>query len=217
MKAEALIGEMDSFYPADFFICKEPIFYSEDKSNFMKKGRKNNLPDFSDLLAEEPFFTLSISWNEDCLMGYAVVEKPFESSFFPDYAKGDSLEVFIDTRDNKEARFASSFCHAFVFFAKETEGALGAEVTRFRLEDSHPICDPADILVESTVEKESYKIFFSLPSAVLHGYDPSQFDRLGFACRVHRYKGPSGHFPVSSKAFDPLQNPSLWASLTLVK
>ncbi len=217
MKAEALLGEMDSLYPADFFLCSESIPYAKDKAEAIKKGTKHFLPDFSCLLAEEKFSDVSLAWNEDGLMGCVSIEKPFEASFFPEYTKGDCVEIFIDTRDNKEMSFASSFCHVFVFFAKETDGVFVEEVTRFRMEDTHPLCNPEDIHLEATLQKSSYKLFFSLPKEVLHGYDPLQFSRLGFAYRIHRYKGAAAYFPFSSKAFDPLQNPSLWASLTLTK
>lgn len=214
MKTEALLEIMDSIFPADFFECSAKVPYAKDKIDAIKTA--SLLPDVSSLLDEESFSSISLAWNEEFLMGFLKVEKPFESSSFPDYEKGDALEIFIDTRDNKKAGFASRYSHQFVFLAGTVDGVVAQEITRFRSEDSHVLCDPTLIGLEMRLEKKGYSLFFTLPKEVLHGYDPLQFSRIGFSYRVHRYKDKPMHFPFSSKSFDPLQNPSLWASLIFV-
>ena len=214
MKTEAILEIMDPLFPADFFLCSAKVSYAKDKAAVIKT--ESTFPDLTSLLSEERFSTLSLGWNEESLMGFLSVEKPFESSSFPDYEKGDALEIFIDTRDNKKAGFASRYCHQFVFLAGTVDGISAQEVTRFRSEDSHVLCDSTLIELEMRLEKKGYSLFFTLPKEVLHGYDPLQFSRMGFAYKIHRYKESPMHFPFSSKSFDPLQNPSLWASLILI-
>ena len=205
MRPQDLLEGMDSLFPADFFTYNIEIGQSA-----------TDLPDLSDLLAEEPLSSLSLSWSVEGISGLFRVKKSLETSLFPDYSKGDAVEIFIDTRDNKKAGFASRFCHQFVFLGKEVNGIRAQEITKFRAEDMHPLCDPSDIFLEIKEKKESYEVTFTLPKEILYGYDPLQFSRLGFAYRIHRYKGKPEHFPFSSKYFEPLKHPSLWASLLLV-
>jgi hypothetical protein len=206
MKAKAFLENMDPFFPADFFTCNAEVQYG--KEGFL-------LPDVSELLGEEKFIAFTLSWTEEEIAGSVLVKSPMTSSSFPDYDKGDAIEVFIDTRDNKKVGCPTRFCHQFVFLPFEVDGVTALEVTRFRPEDAHELCEASLLHTDVKKEKEGYSLFFTLPKDVLHGYDPLQFPRLGFAYKVHRYKKEAGHFPFSSKRFSPLQNPSLWASLTL--
>ncbi len=215
MKTESILESMDPIFPSDFFLCSARVSYAKDRVEAIKTA--SVLPDMTSLLDEERFASLSLAWNEESLMGFLSVEKPFESSSFPDYEKGDALEIFIDTRDNKKASFATRYSHQFVFLPGSVDGVCAQEITRFRCEDSHALCDSALIGLEMRLEKKGYSLFFTLPKEVLHGYDPVQFSRLGFSYKIHRYKEKPMHFPFSSKSFDPLQNPSLWASLVLLK
>lgn len=204
MKPQALLEFMHPIFPADFFCCHVDVFVKETV-----------LPDLSIHLAQESFARVSLSWSEDSLKGTVLVKDPLGDSFFPDYQKGDAIEIFIDTRDNKKAGFASKFCHQFVFFPKEIEGSYGREITKFRSEDSHPLCDASLLSVKVELSKESYLLTFTLSKEELYGYDPTELTKLGFAYRIYRGKGKEQCFPFSAKSFDPLQNPSLWASLSL--
>lgn len=205
MRPQDLLGGMDPLFPADFFTYHIEIGQSA-----------TDMPNLSDLLAEEPLSSLSLSWSVEGISGLFCIEKPLETCLFPDYMKGDAIELFLDTRDNKKSSFVSRFCHQFVLLGKEVNGVRAQEITKFRLEDTHPLCDPLDIFLEVKEKKESYEVSFTLPKEILHGYDPLEFSRLGFAYRIHRYKGKPLHFPFSSKYFEPLKQPALWASLLLV-
>ncbi|MES2199819.1 MAG: hypothetical protein V4489_06595 [Chlamydiota bacterium] len=205
MRPQDLLEGMDPLFPADFFN------YSIEIGQTLTE-----LPDLSDLLAEESLGSLSLSWSPEEISGLICIKKPLETSLFPDYDKGDAIEIFLDTRDNKKSGFVSRFCHQFVFLGKEVNGIRAQEITKFRLEDTHPLCDSSDIFLEIKEKKESYEVAFTLPKEILHGYDPLQFSRLGFAYRIHQHKGKPRHFPFSSKYFEPLKHPSLWASLLLV-
>lgn len=205
MRAQDLLEGMDPLFPADFF------------SYHIEIGQKlTALPDLTDLLAEEPLGSLSLSWSEEGISGVFSLNYQVEASFFPEFIKGDALELFLDTRDNKKAGVASRFCHHFVFLGKEENGVRVQEITKFRAEDTHPLCDSSEILFEVKEKKGSCQFCFTLPKEILHGYDPLQFSKVGFAYRLHRYKGTPQHFPFSGKHFEPLQHPSMWATLLLV-
>lgn len=204
MKWKELLEHMDPLLPADFFSYSFEIF-----------SQMKEVPDTSYLLDEEKFGTLYLSWSEEGIFGKALIEKPFEGAFFPDYRKGDSLEIFIDTRDHKKSGFASRFCHHFVFLPAEVNGIRAEEVSRFRSEDTHPLCNASDLTVSLKADKKSYALSFEIKESALHGFNPSEFPRMGFAYRINRLKGKPRHFPVSSERFELFEHPGLWASVSL--
>lgn len=180
------------------------------------------LPSTSTLCHEYPFAQVAIGWNEEGLGFNILVNQPFTQSFFPDIERGDSIELMIDTRDIKTSGFNTRFCHHFYFLPKEVDGQLHGEITHFRTDDNHPLCDPQ--LLQSETESKvrlfrsnSYEMKIFIPASCLHGYDPHQFDRLGMTYRINRCGGKPQHFSVSSKDYQIDQQPALWASLKLVR
>jgi hypothetical protein len=165
--------------------------------------KKKELPLTSELLEEEPFAHISLAYSQDSFFVWVDVYEP------PGEAGKDSVELFIDTRDSDRPAL-SRFCHHFFFTLEEAR-----ELTRFRGDEVHPLADPADFKWESEVTKKGYRISVELTSNLLHGYDPSSFDRLGFTYRINRSSGPSQHFSVSSHEFSIEQNPSTWATIVL--
>ncbi len=204
-------------FPIDFFCISTQVPYAKTLPSKKVFRQKRTLPDMSEFLGEEKFADLSLFWNEEALLIEVEVKKAFEESLLPEYREGDSVEIFIDTRDLKNAGFATRFCHHFVFLPQPVEGIHAQEVTHFRLEDSHPLCDPLELVVESKCEKSSYTMQIIIPATCLHGYDPATFKRLGFTYRINRYKGEAGHFALSSKYYVIEKHPSLWASINLVE
>jgi hypothetical protein len=174
------------------------------------------LPDTSELLAEERFAEVALGWNEEGIYVDAWVDKPIEEVAFPHFSKGDALELFFDTRDLKTAGFATRFCHHFLFLPQPFQEIQAQEMTHFRTEDTHPLCDPNDLKVSAASTKRAYSLHLFIPAHCLHGYDPHNCPRLGFTYRIHRYAGPAQHFALSSEHFALEQTPRLWASLALL-
>ncbi len=181
------------------------------------EGKVVKLPDLTPFLDEESFAKFSISWTKSGLNFHLEVDKPLEEVFFPEVLRGDSLEIFLDTRDMKSAKSIHRFCHHFVFLPEEIEGIRASEVTRFRAEESRPHADPNKLHVKTTLKKKSYIMEIEIEKEALYGFEPNTFDRLGFTFRLNRLGGDPQHFSVSSKAFNIEQNPNLWGSITLKK
>lgn len=181
------------------------------------EAQKMLLPDTSDLCSEESFAEVSLGWNEEGLEAYIKVNRPFKRAFYPEVDRGDSVELFIDTRDVKTSGFNTRFCHHFFFLAEGVEGHFAGEITKFRTEDVHPLCDPSDLKVKSLVQSSGYILNIFIPSHCLYGYDPDQFKRLGFAYRINQADGFSQHYTVVTEDFPIEQQPSLWGSLILTK
>ena len=199
-----IFEELPSLSPVQFFALSWDCPYM--KSDLNAKG-EYRLPSTAELLGEEEFADLYMGWNEQMIALEIRVRSRTES---------DSLELFFDTRDLKTKAQISKFCHHFLFTPDEKEGVNGREITRFRNEDIHRLCDPKSLIVDAISDDRSYTLSLQIPASCLHGYDPYQFQRLGFTYRINRAGKPSQHFAVSSEEFAIEQQPSLWATLKLV-
>ncbi|NGX38912.1 MAG: hypothetical protein KR126chlam1_00228 [Chlamydiae bacterium] len=211
------LDQISSILPSDFFSVEVDIPYVGKREAKDALKKKHLLPSFSGLLYEAAFAKVAAGWNEDLLVFDVTVEIPFEECFFPEYQKGDSIELFIDTRNLKSAGFPTRFCHHFVICPRPIEGVYAREVTSFRTDDRHELCDPERILVKGDFFRSRYFLKIVLPSDCLHGYDPSAFERLGFAYRINRKGEASQHFALSSRYHSIQQQPSLWSTIQLRK
>lgn len=196
----------------DFFTITHDLYEVDEKKGLQKKHR---LAEFSKFLAEDSFVKSQMGWNKKGLCFAFDIDKPFEDSFYPDFRKGDSIELFIDTRDLKSAGFITRFCHHFVAFPKPIEEIYAREVTTFRTDDRHDLCDPSQIKVASEFRKKGYHIEINLLSECLYGYDPSSFERLGFTFRINAMGMDPNHFVVSSEYVGIEQHPNRWASMQM--
>ncbi len=79
----------------------------------------------------------------------------------------------------------------------------------------HEWCDPKELQLNANLGKSDYHLDIFIPAHCLHGYDPDQFDRLGFTYRINRPGEEPQHFAVCSRDYQIEQQPSLWASLRL--
>jgi hypothetical protein len=210
------LEHLEPLLPVDFFSIRADLKYGEKFPTTWSR-RPFILPDTSELLGEEKFAEIALAWNEHALLAEITVEKPFEQCFYPRFSEGDSIELFIDTRDMKSAGFLTRFCHHFVFLPQEVGGIKAQEITHFRTEDTHPLCDAEELLVETKIHSSQYTTRLTIPASCLHGYDPLSFDRLGFTYRINRKTADPQHFSVSSRYYSIEQHPSLWASLKLIK
>lgn len=203
--------------PVNFFSLEFDCFYLPREF----AGKKLNepaytLPDTSKLCLEEAFAKLSMGWNEEGLYFLCLVNTPFRDAFYPAINRGDSLELFIDTRAVKKTGFCDKFCHHFFFLPKEVDGMKAGEITRFRGDDSHEICNSKELHLESDIHKRGYSLKIFIPSYCLHGYDPVECDRLRFTYRINRCDGAPQHFSATSDEYAIEQYPSLWSRVALI-
>lgn len=194
------------FLPIDFFTLELRT----------KLGKELALPDTSELLGEEHFAKFSLCMLQEGIRIKADVHKPFKETLYPEYEQGDSLELFIDTRDLKTAGFMTRFCHHFLILPQGVNGVTSREMTRFRTEDVHPLCDPSDLEVTMKPALSRYTLEVFIPAQALHGYDPSVFNRIGFTYRLNQFQGPPQHFVLSSRLYKITDHPSHWASILWV-
>ncbi len=175
------------------------------------------LPDTSMLCKEHHFADVALAWHPEGIEAFVYVKQAIHQVKYPDVSGGDSVELFFDTRDVKTSGFNTRFCHHFFFLPEAVEGQQAGEITRFRTEDKHELCNPNDLKVTAHTKPRGYTLSISIPQQCLQGYDPAQFDRLGFTYRINRASGSPQHFSVVSNEFQIEQQPSLWSTLKLIK
>jgi hypothetical protein len=211
--------DLASISPVNFFQFQFECKHVEN--GFPKLNSRNCkkflLPSLAALMAEVSFAEIAMGWNNEGIEIYLQTESQFHHAYYPDVAKGDSLELFFDTRDVKTAGFNHKFCHHFFFLPEACEGFIAGEITHFRTEDSHPLCNAEELKVQSKLRNFGYDLHAFIPKECLHGYDPEQFHRIGFTYRINRTGGPPQHFAISSEDYPIDQNPALWSSFTLIK
>lgn len=167
------------------------------------------------ICVEDSFTDLALGWSEEGVCVSVLVKTPFQQSFFPDVQKGDGLELFIDTRDVKNAGFNHRFCHHFAFAPKENGEVKAAEITQFRTEDSHKLCPEKELSASASFQEKSYTMNVWIPKQCLYGFDPD-FARLGFTYRMNRFKSSPQHFCVHSNDLAVEYHSSLWSSVRCV-
>ena len=210
----SLFDDIPSLSPVQFFGISSDCFYIRGA---LKPDKNYLLPSTSELLSEDSFADVYAGWNVEKLAFYISVHTPFQKIVEGDFRKGDSIEIFLDTRDLKTKGVVSRFCHHFVFFPVQTPSFYGMEITRFRSDDMHRLCHPEDLCIRPHIETDSYRMLIEIPANCLHGYDPLSFSRLGFTYRINRAGGPPQHFAVSSEEYAIEQHPATWGTLTLQK
>ncbi len=217
MSFDSFYEQLDPLLPVDFFAVSLQIPKSKTLSAGRLFSKSPALVDLTPYLSEDKFAEVYLTWNEEGIAGRVEFDKAFEHSAFPKFDEGDSVEIFIDTRDMKQAGWATRFCHHFVFLGHEVSQIEAQEVTRFRSDDVHPLCDSSLLHMKTTYGKNSFSLDFVIPTHCLHGFDPTAFPRIGFTYKINRYKGLAQHFSVSSNYFDIMQHPALWSSVRLVE
>ncbi len=195
---------MDEFVPLEAMSLRPVNFFAFELECYSltdgKFEKRHILPDLSELSLEKGFAQVSLGWSRDGVS--AVVEMPKQEEL--------AVELFLDTRDIKSAGFNTRFCHHFLFDAKS-----GKEITHFRTEDKHELCNPLDLFVASEAGRTRLISKIFIPSHCLYGYDPDQFERLGFTYKLAAGRQEQ-HFCLSSAEYQIDQNPSLWCSLKLL-
>jgi hypothetical protein len=205
-----------SLIPVHFFALSCDCRYLPKREQFPSL-KSHALPSTHHLTNEELFAKVAMGWHEEGIALHLQVNEAPVESCYPELEKGDSFELFIDTRDLKSAGFNTRFCHHFFFLPEALEGVNKGEKTHFRTEDSHPLCDPQALYCQTQLKKKDYSMNIFIPTQCLYGYDPRQFDRLGLTYRINRHQGKPQHFAVVSPDYQIDQQPSLWGSIKLVK
>lgn len=208
-----MLEELEPLLPIQFFDISWGVPHARKFPGKLLR-RSFKLPDTSELLNEEPFAELFMAWHEEGLLIDVHVDQPFEGASYPDYKNGDSIELFIDTRD-VESGMATRFCHHFLILPQAVEGILFQELTQLRTEETRPLVRQDLVTVTTQTGRGKYQVLIEIGKEALYGFDPSSFDRLGFTYRINRKAKRAQHFALSSQEYIIERQPDLWATLYL--
>lgn len=200
--------------PSTFFPCEIDLHPLKDEG-LQSLADKYLLPDLSDLLEEIPWAKVKMGWHQKGIAVEVISSLPAAKNSSSSELQ-DRIELFFDTRNRKDLGFASRFCHHFVFWPIPIEGKNGAEITRLRIGEEHPLADPELLLCETDLAWRKYTMKIFIPSEALTGYDTHSFDHLGFTYRMVSAQDNWQHFNVLTKEFALEQRPALWSSLKFI-
>jgi hypothetical protein len=210
-----ILDEVRPLSPALFF--KMSLSVPKAAELDLKKCFKKPylLPNFPEMTGEKSFAQIAACFSEEGLTFAFKIDQPFEISEYPEYEKGDSVEVCIDTKNIEEARVMHRFCHHFLILGKPIGQTSALEITRFRGEDRHELALPQDILVERAFALDSYSIKVHFPAHILHGFDITESPAIRFTYRIHRAKNKPQHLTLSSIDYQSMTLPMLFTELKL--
>ena len=134
--------------------------------------------------------------------------------------ESDGLRLWIDTRDTHNIHRAGRFCHWFVLLptggGHRLNEPLAAMLPINRARELPRPVRGESLRVQSRKLPDGYQLDAFIPSTALTGFDPAEHPRLGFMYAVvdrelgNRTWCSSPEFPYS-------EDPSLWATLELVR
>lgn len=132
--------------------------------------------------------------------------------------KRDGLRVCIDTRDARDIKRASRFCHFFYFLpcggGRDHKTPIVGFHRMSRAKDVPPAPDLTRITVAARIQRNGYSLEAFIPAACLHGWDPAEHPRIGFFYKVNDTVLGAQHFTVTD-ALGWNVDPSTWSVAVL--
>ncbi len=179
------------------------------------------MPDLMALEDGSAFANLHMAWNEGGLYLALEVSRPAALAVDPRRpARGDGLQVWIDTRDVRGAHRASRYCHHFCFLPRgggdSGEDPVGVQLRIRRARAQARMCDPADLAVASRALKAGYRMEVHIPSTALTGFDPDESARLGLTYLLRDRKLGRQTW-TADEPLPVSYDPSLWGTVELTR
>lgn len=207
-----MLEALPAISPISCFSLNFNIPLATDNFFNKKKYREIDfLPNTQIASNQEIFGEVIIGWNLQGIYFIIQVYQPFENSSSVEVSRGDGIEIFIDTRDQKSHNI-TRFCHHFIFLPVATDDILSKEVTELPLENTRKLADPKDLINNVTFSKKGYRMDICILEKALYKFNPIDIHTLGFTYLLHRKLGPSQYFSGSPREFKIEKSPILWAS-----
>ncbi|MBI5865060.1 MAG: hypothetical protein HZB38_11250 [Planctomycetes bacterium] len=179
-------------------------------------------PPLIELDGQPAFADVYWGWNEDGF--YAAFDVPNRSGpprcDTQAWWKLDGVRLCIDTRDARENKRATRFCHFFYVLptggGRNREDPIVGTHRMSRAKEPPPAVDVEKIRVASHVESRRYMIELAIPGECLNGWNPAEHPRIGLFYKVKDTRLGEQHL----SATDDLgwnADPSTWATGVLVR
>lgn len=209
-----------------FFRFEFPIYYVAQTpaiDGVMRKWTaKYLLPPLVELEGEPAFADVYAAWNEDCfLVAFDVPERRGTLHCDPaGWWKHDGICVCVDTRDARDVKRATRFCHFFYLLPTGGGSNRGQPVVGWhrmsRAKEPPPNVEVSRIKVGVQVERRGYSLEAAIPTACLNGWDPAEHPRIGFFYKVKDSHHGDQHLTVDDELGWNV-DPSTWATAVLFR
>ena len=162
-----------------------------------------------------------VGWNEKGLAFSVRVEgkkrRPWCRVARPE--DSDGIQLCIDTRDVRNIHRATRFCHR-LFILPGGSGLNQSQPTPLWLPihraKAHPNPVPVErITLGGQITDTMYRLDFVIPADALTGYEPLEYNRIGFHYTIIDQDIGNRSF-LTGFPFPHNEDPSLWATLELI-
>ncbi len=171
---------------------------------------------------EDPIADVYWGWNDDGF--YAAFDVP-DRRTLPHcdpkhWWKRDGLRLCVDTRDGRDNKRATRFCH-FFYLLPTGGGTRGKAPLVGMHRMSRAKEPPAEqnlslIKVAAHVERTGYSVEVAIPGSCLHGWNPAEHPRIGIFYKVKDTQLGSQHLSLDDELGWNV-DPSTWATAVLTR
>ncbi len=184
--------------------------------NLAKYGKRYLAPTLCELDNQKPFADVYWAWcDEGILFAYDVSGRrgtPVCST--KEWWKHDGARLCIDTRDTRDLKRGSRFCHFFYFLplggGRDGRNTVGALHRMSRAKEHPPAIDELRILVTSRVQRSGYQLEALIRADCLNGWNPAEHPRIGVFYKINDTQLGSQTLTVSDDLGWNV-DPSTWA------
>jgi hypothetical protein len=208
-----------------FFQFEIPIHYLDRTpridAEMAKWGRRYLVPPLIELEDDDAIADVYWAWNENYFFAaFDVPDLGRPPACDPTHWwKRDGLRLCIDTRDTRDLKRATRFCHFFYLLpvggGPDRRRPIAGLHRMSKAKEPTPAVDLALIKVAARVHRRGYALELALPAACLNGWDPAEHPRIGVFYKVKDEQGDSQHLTVSDE-LGWNSDPSTWATGVLV-
>jgi len=209
-----------------FFQFEIPIHYCARPprvdGDVSKWNLKHMVPPLVQVEGEEPFADVYFAWNESGF--HAAFDVPDRGTYpqcdAKHWWKKNGLRLCIDTRDARDIKRGTRFCHFFYILpsggGRDGKRPVVGTHRMSRAKEPTPAVDVAQIKVAAHVTRGHYSLEMAIPGACLHGWDPAEHPRIGVFYKVKDSQLGSQHLSVDDELGWNV-DPSTWATGVLVR
>lgn len=192
------IEDLPSVYGSDLLLIQWQIPYCKSLTE-VEVHRHSVLPSVEKFTLQEEFADVYMGVSDKDFFAIFDVNNPLEKTLYPDFKKGDAIELIIDTNPSKNQSITTRFVHHFLFLPMPYEGIFAKEITRFRGLDTRSLLLDEELRFSVSQTKKSYKVSITIAKNSFKGFDENT-KSIGVGYRIHRFKGQVQEFPHNSQS-----------------
>lgn len=214
-------------------ICRRAFFQFELPLHFLARPPRIDgdlrdwpqeclLPPLIELEDQDAFADVYWGWNDDGLFFACHVHdcKGPPRADADAWWKNDGVRICVDTRDARDVKRATRFCH--FFYVLPVGGGPGRKAPRVgihkmsRAKEPPPRCDLSLIKAAAHIERSAYQLEVFIPAACLNGWDPAEHPRIGIFYKIKDAARGGQHLTVDDE-LGWNADPSTWATGVLTR